>query len=289
MRVRELFSVHCDGPAGILDLPPVLELNLDGVQVRIEWETDHKKALVSAEFAVAPEALSLRPNEYFDDGSLRRSGGILVAGRPPTSELVGAIVDALALTQGRALKWGSLRSTLLPDSASDESVLRGFGAAYEDRGLRLEMSMVHTVSVPSLVDFVAKLLPKRAGLALYHGSLEVRHPTAEFRELWRVLESAFGRDGEALSALIAGYQPAVELKFDLPELESLRAVRGRASHAASRAGLRELQAVNAEVRSRIGRLRSLAIHVILTKTDWGHPTTGYDRVARAGYVSRDDD
>jgi hypothetical protein len=110
-------------------------------------------------------------------------------------------------------------------------------------------------------------------------------PAARFRELWRVLESAFTRSDDELVALLADYAPTQAMGFTRDELRQLLVLRGRASHAASKAGLTELVAVERECSQRLPCLKNLAERVILTKRSWGFPTTYVDELMPlAGYV-----
>jgi hypothetical protein len=70
------------------------------------------------------------------------------------------------------------------------------------------------------------------------------------------------------------YPAATRLKFDRDELERLRVLRGRASHAQSRAkaGKQELVDVERDCARAIPRLKTLVERVILTKKSWGYPT-----------------
>ena len=57
-------------------------------------------------------------------------------------------------------------------------------------------------------------------------------------------------------------------------------LRGRASHAESKSGIRELRDVITETRNALPRLKNLAEQVILTKKTWGIPTQDIERLAR---------
>jgi hypothetical protein len=101
-------------------------------------------------------------------------------------------------------------------------------------------------------------------MALAHATASAR-----FREMWRVLEAAFQpRDSESIGRL-AEYGPATEMGFDRGELREVHTLRGRASRAELRSGVRELEHVERECGARIARLGCLAERVILTKRSWG--------------------
>jgi hypothetical protein len=131
----------------------------------------------------------------------------------------------------------------------------------------------------------SNLLRRRAGLRIYADALKLGTGAARFRELWRVLESAFNRQDDELVALLADYPPARAMAFSRDELKQLLVLRGKASHAASRAGVKQLLAVERECSHRLARLKNLAQRVILTKRSWGYPTRGVDElVPLSAYV-----
>ncbi len=93
---------------------------------------------------------------------------------------------------------------------------------------------------------ITDLLPKRIGLRLYANAMKANLAVAQFREFWRVLEAAFGTRDYPLVTLLAKYEPAKKLGFDEAEMKQLLLLRGRASHAQSRAGIKELISVDQE-------------------------------------------
>ncbi len=116
-------------------------------------------------------------------------------------------------------------------------------------------------------------------MRLYSDAVKLPLEVAQFRELWRVLESAFARSDDELVKLLTSYPPAQQLAFDDAELQDLLVLRGRASHAQSKAGVLELIAVERDCGKRLGRLKSLVERVILTKEHWGYPTVGVEELA----------
>jgi hypothetical protein len=119
---------------------------------------------------------------------------------------------------------------------------------------------------------LTSLIGRRAGLRIYADALKLGTASARFRERWRVLESAFNRQDDDLVALLADYAPAQAMAFSRDELKKLLVLRGRAAHAVSKAGVKELIAVERECSQRLARLSNLAERVILTKASWGYPT-----------------
>jgi hypothetical protein len=126
--------------------------------------------------------------------------------------------------------------------------------------------------VPLTAENLTSLLGRRAGLRIYSDALKLGTASGRFRERWRVLEGAFNRQDDELVALLADYAPAQAMGFSRDELKELWVLRGRAAHAASKAGVMELIAVERECSQKLARLANLAERVILTKRSWGLPT-----------------
>lgn len=113
-------------------------------------------------------------------------------------------------------------------------------------------------------DFVGALA-QRECVTIYVDALSAASPAAKFRDLWRVLELAFHAHGRELVKLLAEFPSTQRLGFDLEELEMLRALRGRLSHAASRIGILDIWRANQEAIVCLGRLWSLVDSVVLSK------------------------
>jgi hypothetical protein len=112
---------------------------------------------------------------------------------------------------------------------------------------------------------LVEALARRGAVAVYREALRTDTSIGQFRELWRTLEFAFQAHGVQLVKLLASFRPVAQLGFDRNELEALRTLRGKISHAASRSGSTELGQSGADVIERIGRLWSLVDRVLLTK------------------------
>ncbi len=125
---------------------------------------------------------------------------------------------------------------------------------------------------------ITDLLPRRVGLRLYANAMKADLAVAQFRELWRILEAAFGKRDDELVALLANYEPAGKLRFDEAEIKQFLVLRGRASHAQSSVGIKELVYVDQECARQLPRLKNLCERVILTKKAWGYPTVGTDEL-----------
>ena len=232
-------------------------------------------------------------SEEGPDGTRRDVPAIrLRVGSPPlpdVSEFLN-VLTFLADVPFRAV--GSLvhRPSLVPETAEDEALLSELGTSdfYAPLGGSTSIRAV----TPGAVDSVTleKLLARPEGLQLYADALSVEHPVAQYREFWRVLESAFGERDDRLVALLASYEPAKEVEFGPDELRALLLLRGRASHAQSSSGIAEVRFVRRECQKRLPRLKTLVERVIATKVTWGKPTLKSEALFRlSGYVGRETD
>jgi hypothetical protein len=130
-------------------------------------------------------------------------------------------------------------------------------------------------------------LAKREIPSIYQGALGSQEPAVRFRALWRVLEFSFQAHGQKLVDLLTEFPPTRELGFDRRELEDLRTLRGRLSHAASRTGLREWRQANEEAIDSLGRLWSLVDWVTLCKREPGRSLDVEKLESLAAYIDRD--
>jgi hypothetical protein len=179
-------------------------------------------------------------------------------------------------------------SELLPETDHDRDVLAALGADQPFALLGGRLS-VRTATFPTLTsEILAYLLEREVGLALYNDALSLSQPVAQFREFWRVLEAAFGEDGDALVELLGAFPPVQELGYTVTELKHLLVLRGRASHAQSSAGLVEYERVRSLVVDHIERVRCLAEQVLLTKKIWGLRGLGVERLSRPMSIVRAD-
>jgi hypothetical protein len=160
------------------------------------------------------------------------------------------------------------------EDEGDREILADFGThhVYHRTGGRLGTRTFGRVALTA--EHLSTLLGRRAGLRIYADALKLGTSTARFRELWRVLESAFNRQDDELVGLLADYPPAQAMAFSRAELKRLLVLRNRAGHAASKAGVKQLLAVERECSQSLTRLKNLAERVILTKHSWGYPSKG---------------
>lgn len=174
------------------------------------------------------------------------------------------------------------------DCAEDEQVLAELGLVdyvwHGDRTTRiLSRSFLTTFSD----DDVSAVMLKSAGVLLFSEAERAMTPAIQFLGYWKVLESGFGEHTTRLVELLVQFEPAQHMAFDLDELRRLRVLRGRAAHAYSSAGLREIVEVGQLCDFKLARLRNLAERVLLTKRHWGTRDLATDeRLKLAAYVDQ---
>ena len=172
------------------------------------------------------------------------------------------------------------------EDAGDHELLERFGTdkPYYETSLELR---TRTFRTELRAETITDLMPRRAGLRIYADALKSSFEVATFRDLWRVLELAFGATDDELVALLLRFPPVTDLGFDNGELRQLLVLRGRASHAQSRSGVAELIEVESSCHRHLPRLSNLAERVILTKRSWGYPAVGVEEVLPLrAYVDR---
>jgi hypothetical protein len=174
---------------------------------------------------------------------------------------------------------------LVSEDAQDQELFAKLGTRELDKTMRSLVSLRTFTPGDLRSDYLDVLLARRPGVALYAHALLTNDSRGRFCEFWRVLESAFGAADDKLVQCLAGFDGAKELEFTVPELKGLLTLRGRASHANSRRGLKEIRDVGRETATQLPRLKCLVERVILTKKSWGTKALGVDPLSRlAGYV-----
>ena len=84
------------------------------------------------------------------------------------------------------------------------------------------------------------------------------------------------------------FEPAIAIGFTFEELKNLWVLRGRASHAESKAGIEEHKFISKQISKVLPRLKSLIEQVLVTKKSWGASSLDVDRIAEvSGFVDRD--
>jgi hypothetical protein len=175
---------------------------------------------------------------------------------------------------------------LIPDDVADVAALDRFGTrlVYWPLSGRAQAVM----RLPLVQKNLAALYERAAGIRLYADALRMGTSAGQLREFWRVLEAAFGAKGDELVGLLSECGVATDMEFTPAELRNLLVLRGRASHASSRAEIEEVAAVEREAAGVVGRLQGLAESLIVRKADWGMRTVAVDSGApRYPYARRD--
>lgn len=274
MRLCSVFTVS---PAKGQDALLLQELHLTTAAVEIELTRDSLGSVLRVWAPVRREGLKLVQGK-----SSREPWSITVPEANGAAQYVSDVIAALAFLTGVGMSLavrGDDQDRLIPDNQHDSDLLAEFGTDRIHREYHALLN-IRTFSLGAIDRHtIERLLERRAGLHLFHEAMHLERPVAKYRELWRVLESAFGCQNDDLVDLLADYAPARELKFTRDELKVMLVLRGRASHAATKGGVNELRAATAKAERAIGRLACLVEQVILTKKSWGCPTMDVERYA----------
>ncbi len=297
VRVRTVYNVRLSSarvPFSGIALPLTVETADGHATLEQNGGGGHADYTLTFEYLVDPGGLRLVEetgrSQMLDDGTQETIPAVEVASTENPAALPGGLIDALTFLTDVSLDmsrdaWQS--DQLLPDSPADAELLARVGTS--DVYARLSgFPTIRTFSARVDSEAIMALLPKAPGLRLYADALRLAHPVAQFRELWRVLESAFRRKHRRLVDILALYPPARQIGFTREEVEALLVLRGRASHAESRAGLAELREVERQVQTHVPRLKSLVERVLMTKEPWGTPTVEFrDLLPPSSWVGPD--
>jgi len=285
MRLQLVYPLPLPPSArAILELP--LQLTLpDGTLISVsESGDDFQKVKLALLTTVDVSQLYISVSE---DPSVQRQ---LVAPEIQyLRDVASDFADGLSFLTDSALVLRSPRATLLPDNQDDEELLRSHSYPVDDGTVRTVHVLIRTVDPGSFSQKrLTKLLAKREGLHLYREALRLETPVGQYRELWRLLESAFGCQKEKLISLLAEYPPAVEIGFARTELRTLLTVRHRISHGLTKKGIRELRSASIQAAKLFDRLKCLAERVLVTKSSWGTPDLDVDELSPlANYFTSD--
>jgi hypothetical protein len=278
VRSRYVVSMRTTQVGAGLGVPFTASLGPDSwatLDLREDGSSD--EYLLTFERVVAQDCLELVRNtrryQEFPNGSRIEIPAVRVTGDGSEAPTAMVFLDALAfLTDaGVTVSRANIADELIPESPADADLLRAFGTTETHVELTSNPS-IRTFSARIDGDAITALIPKAAGLRLYADALRMGHPVGQFREFWRVLESAFARQRRPLVRLLGAYDPALQIGFSADEINQLHVLRGRASHAESRAGLVEILRIDREVQHALPRLKSLVERVVMTKAQWGVPT-----------------
>jgi|SRR5579863_1632980 len=173
----------------------------------------------------------------------------------------------------------------VPETDEDRELLERLGTDQPHSRLTGRVSMRSFTLNGATDKTITDLMSRRVGVRLYASAIKTNTSVAQFRELWRILEAAFGKRDDDLVSLLIQYEPARKLGFNEAEIKQLHVLRGRASHAQSSAGIKELVNVEKVCAEQLPRLKNLCERIILTKKSWGYPTLGTDELLPlAGYI-----
>ncbi|HEU4400069.1 MAG TPA: hypothetical protein VFU54_19800 [Actinomycetota bacterium] len=298
MLLRTVYAVRPSAPERRLDLDVPLPLALaDEVRAVVSVGDEGELRLVM-ERRVDPTALEVAADT--EDWELAPEGWE----EPPPSlqlrrdqrqgldEMLGTdVVSALSFLTDlpMSLSHATEEDRFVAEDDADRATLQALGTDRAHAEVHRDVSVRSLARVEVTPELVHALQPRRTGLRLYADALKLGPGVAQFRELWRILESAFDLQDDKLVAVLADYPPAQAMGFDAEELQALLVLRGRASHAASRASQRELLTVTRQCLEGLARLKNLAERVILTKASWGTSARGVSELLPlAGYVRRVD-
>jgi hypothetical protein len=255
---------------GARDLPGDVALS-PAVSASVSHTPDNKGLAVETLRRVDRGRLELVHHETLSGATTQ---SIRLAGDEPTETvLVQALVGAIAFLTDIPLTVSPAfhLSRFDAEDAEDEAMLREFGTADVFTGTSAQVVRRAFLDEPLTGDRLEWLLHRPLGVRLYADAIRANSVAGEFRDLWGVLESAFGEQGEDLVTALAAYGPATALGFDETSLEALMTLRDRASGAASQGGVADVLRVERECRARRSGLKLLVERVILTKRAWGSP------------------
>jgi hypothetical protein len=281
MRVREFFGVL---PIGELQVELPLTVEFDaGTSATLDKQDDGSLRLV-IDYPVDPLELTIEPKTGMYEARVEGGRREIAALRVPENKNIQAIDFTTALTFLTDTPMRVNRpfppSELVPESVQDRAALDALGTTrvYVEGGVQ---PSIRTFNGVVDADAIRALTPKTVGLRLYADAIALSADVARYRELWRVLESAFGLQDDALVAALAGFAPAQELSFERDELRQLLILRGQASHAATSGGLDEILRVGEQTRRKGDRVKCLVERVILTKRTWGSRGNGVEELTPA--------
>ncbi len=269
-----------------------LKLDLEGKTFQLtEWNDAERRVTAIIETPVNRDTLSIQTGPQPLDRSAPTKG-IAVPERTDVGRLLPRVVHILSFLTDIPIRYAHKLGgdSLVAESSDDAEFLDNF----ETKQIHVELTATvstRSFSLPSVdTATLEALATKELGLALYAQALLIQEPIAAYREFWKLLESAFGEKDDQLICCLSDFPPAQELGFTMDELKQLHILRGRASHAESRSGVKEHRFVFTETTRRLPRLKCLAERVILTKKTWGVRTTSTEALASvAGYVDANDD
>ncbi len=264
-------------------------LELDGTEFEIrELEEDWQRFIAYVNGLVNPDTLVIRktPTSRWK----RTSRGIDVPERISFYDVLIRSVNILSFLTDVPMRYAhNLENDLLiPETPEDQQLLDALGTKSLYISLHGDL-YARSFSYVNLPTHVLNMLDtKKLGLHLYSKALLMQEPYAIFREFWKILKSAFGTKDRELLSLLLEYPVVQELSFTEEELNQLWVLRGRASHAESRKGMKEYQYVVSETNKSLHRIKCLVEQVILTMKDWGSKSCDVERLSRMTVIIDND-
>jgi hypothetical protein len=284
MLLRTVYTVRSTNPHRLSDLDLPLTFTVAASMSGTLSAHTEETLRLALERTVDPSALELvtetRRYRILPDGSEEPAQSLRLRDDEPSEHVVALdVLSALSFLTDIPL-WLSRpidEDRFVAQTDADHAKLEAFGTDEVHNAIS-GRSQIRSFGQVVLDSKFTIILSRRAGLRLYADALKLGSDVAQFREFWRVLESAFGVIDEELVVAIGNFPPAQAMEFGADELRKLLILRGRASHAASKAGVHELSRVERECSERLPRLKNLAERVIATKATWGYPTAGVDEL-----------
>jgi hypothetical protein len=273
MRLRSQFGLvmgHRGFPK--VDLPLVVELEM--ARAEVVDTGDEEQLTLTIELPVDSSALRVVASPVAGDRELE----VLETG--VAGVVAREVADAIAfLTRCPLTLAGRGRPELLPEGDDDLELLQGFATDAVNQAGIARGSVAMTLRLVG--QNVALLVRRASGVRLYSDALKMGTSAGRLRELWRVVESAFAAKNDRLVSLVSDCQVAKDLGFTHEELRQLLVLRGRASHASSRAqiNLNELASVEREAAEVVDSVQALAEALIIRKAEWGSRDTAVDESA----------
>jgi len=257
------------------------QIGVGGCQLTIyELAPDRSSVSVSLEGPVDPFRLTIIQPKDRMDGSTR-SSAIVVPEAEQYQRLLNAFANIYSFILDMPLRVSTRleASELIPESAEDREYLESHPEGSIHQELHL-IPAVRTFVMQELSDEAAEeFLRRDIGFALYAQALGTSHAILSYLTYWKILEAAFRQKGERLAHTLSQFSLAKQMDFTLKELKGLLALRGRAAHAYSRAGLGELDRVSREAAAKRFRLKCIAEQVLLNKKHWGDSSLETRRLA----------
>lgn len=270
-----------------LSLP--IEMVVEHTHFKIYTRDNNERINAEVESKVDPETLEIREGPEPLDGS-KPSIGVHVPEAAMQSHFLRRMVHLLSFLLDTPIRHSHRlgEDVLIPESENDENRLQELptNRIFQQILVRACPRSFNPLDLDN--EKLGMLMENELGLDLYAHALLHQNALGSFREYWKTLESAFGTDGTELVNLLAEYEPAKQMRFTREELEELRILRGRSSHAQSSAGVEEHRFVLQETSRKETRLKCLVEQVILTKKTWGASTLDTKRIVRlSGFANRD--